>query len=291
MCEFSHTEISNIISRLIREEKIGDDELQKTANHILYCQQCLEELLTTLQIVKGELYMPSKWFDSGLACLLCRGYIPRYVEETETNAQKKYPWVSEHLLKCPECREEEETLRLLVNSQEEIGPMPFANTEIKELSGRGEPVVFRFTRMVKVLWEGKKSFITELPGKTLLAGKKVTFSPFHAQSLLPAYLGPDDSEGQEITYSFPEGLNLSLTVIPVNQHFTLSVTPRLSGATGVYLKLYGLEENDINLIADAQRQEGQTYGFTGLRKGIYEVHVETSLGGLVKKWEIPFQIG
>lgn len=291
MQKVSHPEVAGLISRLIREGEAGRGELAKAADHIVTCSQCLEELLIAVQLVTGDPSAVDKLLGTKLGCYVRRSYLWRYVEEEEKAARRKYPWLWEHLQKCGRCKDEEETLRLLVASQEKLGPLPLANTEIKEPLSSREPLVFRFTRRVRVFWEGKKSKISEVPERFFAAPAKVGFSSLETEAWLPAYLEPEEAEVQEMTYFLPEGLSLRLLVTHCNDDFEVTVTPELPGVSGVYLKLFRLKGSELVLVAGARKRSGETCVFAGLKQGAYEIHVETGRRNKEKKWEVPLEFG
>lgn len=293
MQKASLPKVADLISRLIREGEAGREELVKAADHIVTCPQCLEELLIAVQLTTGD---PSavdtvdKLHGTKLGCYICKTYLCQYVEEEEKAVRQKYPWLWEHLQKCSRCKDEEETLRLLAASQEKLGPLPLANTEIKEPSSSREPLVFRFTRRVRVFWEGKKSAISETPERFFAAAAKVGFSSLKTEAWLPAYLEPGEAEVQELTYSLPEGLSLSLLATHCNNNFEVTVTPELPGVSGVYLKLFRLEGSELVLVAGGRKRCGETCVFTGLKQGVYEIHVETGRRSK-RRYEVPLELG
>lgn len=293
MHEWSHREVAELISRLVREERVGKEEMEKAVNHIASCPRCLEELDITMQIMSGGASGLESMSGTGPACRLFRELLPQYVEAGEETARTRYPWLWRHLEGCPECKKEEEMLRWLVDIKEELGPAPAVNTVIKDPAGPGEPLVVRLARRLRVYWDKKKSILEYVPGGPFSDTAKGLYSVLENRAWTPAYLGPDDSEVQEINCSLPGEFCLAIEIIFSGGRYDLTATPRLadSPAGRVEVTLLDMDDHEPVLVASEQRQSGQGCLFAGLHPGSYGVRAESRLKGREKRWEIYIDLG
>jgi hypothetical protein len=286
-----HQEVSLLISRLMRGENVSDNNIEKAADHISSCRQCLGELALAVKMATDIPPAAGKWLKPEIICRLCRDLLPQYVEMEENSACSKFPWASSHLQSCAECKKEEEILRCLVGFQEEIGPPPLPNSIIIRPTEAREPVVIRFLQKVRLFWENKKSMVDQVKETPFIIGAEALFSSFESSASAPAYLGPDEFDVQNLSYKLSGGLDLDIVVANANNFFELTVIPSLKTLSGkVYINLCRIESQDADIIACEEGKDHQSFLFSGLEGGLYEVHVEAVIDDVEHRWEVPFEL-
>ena len=273
--------------------KLQDHELEALTEHIASCKQCLRAFALTAHLVKGVPPTLAKWLEPAIDCEACKESLPEYVEEEREKAKGLFPQVWLHLQVCPDCRQQEKMVRQLIASEEKLGPFPVVAWERLLPKSPNEPLIHKFTRVLRIFWEGARGKIEEvLPEIPRIAWTPAVLGVQHA-ALRPAHLGSEDPQVQKLVFT-REGLELEVIVYPVDKFFTVVTTPRLPDIpleARVWLELFHLQDEQLVSLGGENKCNSEAFLFLKLQKGVYQVSVESVHEEREVIWKVPLEIG
>jgi hypothetical protein len=288
----SHEDFHALIKSILSGDIPSDQHMHRGLSHLSLCASCWQELLALVEMMHDIPKYLENSPQKGNCCLTYLA-LPRYAENNKAVARQKFPFVWEHLQNCEECREQEEMLRSLIESQDEFGALPGgANTRIIVSDRQGEPRKIRLLQKISVFWCNQKSRISIIKKMTGEMAGQAANSVISTSVLVPACLGPMENEVQAVNYAMPQGLTLSLSIAYQNQLFDLSIVVKLEDKNlGIMqIKLFDTNSPSKFLLAVETRQNGDKCSFRGLYRGNYELLIETKMSNLATAWEIPIEL-